>query len=1125
MAGSEARRFLIAAGTASYPHCRELDDLPEVVDEITRVERLFCAPPGENPATGGFGYETVAGFGPDLKADELKQRLRAFLTARVRSETDMVVFYYTGHGQVDDDGEFLFSFPDTTDDDPIGTAVPAAELARWLLMGTRVQSFFVILDTCFSAAAGTAFSARAMKALGNLQRLADRPHVAILTAARARQVARPGAFTQALERAVRHRATGGHEPEFLQLNSVSGVINNDPRKPADQRTDLIADVQGEDRFLPNPRYDKWLRGFDLRTQLDLRQRDIRHQEIRDHVLPRAQGLDAPQEGLWLFTGRQAVLRKLSSWLEVRNYDGLVRVVTGDPGSGKSAVLARLYVLAKSELRRRVPGFDTLEPDTVPPGDSIDVFIHARGKTGDQVLAGLCAEADVEAERPGELLSALRGRERPLVAVIDALDEATDPDQLAEEVLAPLIRGTRHTQLRLLLGTRSHLKDRLRGPAVWLDLDSEEHADPDSIRSYVRSGLVRLGDTSPYQHAGAALLDATAAAVGHAAGQSFLVALITARSLALRAEVVDPYDRTWQEGLPTIAADAMSRDLDERLGAEVTKARDLLLPLAFAFGAGMPWADMWAPLASVLSGRTYTDSDLDWLVRNAGYYMIERLENSLSVYRLYHESLAEHLRAGWDKAAVHRAVTGFLAARVPVDDGRPNWARAESYTRSHLATHAAVAGTLDRFVLDPDYLLNAERTRLLAALPSVGEPSATRAAEAYRATTKHLRGKPRIEHLAYLELAAHCAGARELVERIAADQGARPWHVNWAHWNPRHDTVLGSHAGPVRSVVVVETVDGPVSVSCGDDGLVRVWDLARGYSVGRTIAEVRGPIQGLAVVDVNQDRAVVAACMDGTVRAWTLDTGTPIGRAQAVQQTSIRAMAVWETGGRTLVVTGTYAGTTLVSDLSTGTVVRELTGVRASSLTSMITAELNWRPIVISATDGGVMYIWDLESGRLEREIAAPGHDAIDAIAVGELSGRPVLASAGVGGIGLWDMATGARIGAIPAPPGVRAVKGLATGRIDGRDVVIGSGDDNVIRQWDMATGELLGEPLAGHTDWIVTMSLGESDGRPVLVTGSRTPRFGCGTSAAVVPRTPHCPGTSAGSAPSPPGRSAAVPWW
>jgi hypothetical protein len=95
-----------------------------------------------------------------------------------------------------------------------------------------------------------------------------------------------------------------------------------------------------------------------------------------------------------------------------------------------------------------------------------------------------------------------------------------------------------------------------------------------------------------------------------------------------------------------------------------RARGLLTPLAFALGAGLPWEDLWAALASELAATAYTDEDLVWLRRTAGSYVVEAAEAGGSVYRLYHEALAEHLRHGHDPGRVHAATAGFLTAHTP-----------------------------------------------------------------------------------------------------------------------------------------------------------------------------------------------------------------------------------------------------------------------------------------------------------------------------------------------------------------------------------------------------------------------------------------------------------------------------
>lgn len=131
-------------------------------------------------------------------------------------------------------------------------------------------------------------------------------------------------------------------------------------------------------------------------------------------------------------------------------------------------------------------------------------------------------------------------------------------------------------------------------------------------------------------------------------------------------------------------------VETRLGSQAERVRDLLRPLAFAEGQGLPWEDIWAPLASGIAAVAYTDDDLRWLRHHAGSYVVEATEANRSAYCLYHPALAEHLREGTDGTAVHQAFIHVLRSRVSLNpDGSRDWTRAHPCTLRHLATHCAL----------------------------------------------------------------------------------------------------------------------------------------------------------------------------------------------------------------------------------------------------------------------------------------------------------------------------------------------------------------------------------------------------------------------------------------------------
>jgi hypothetical protein len=203
---------------------------------------------------------------------------------------------------------------------------------------------------------------------------------------------------------------------------------------------------------------------------------------------------------------------------------------------------------------------------------------------------------------------------------------------------------------------------------------------------------------------------------------------------------------------------MRRDLDMRLGDKAQRAADLLLPLAYSQGSGMPWEDIWPRLADALSASNrYGNHDLVWLRTAAGSYAVEGVADGRSVYRLYHQALVEHLLEGRDQVADQRILTDILLAQVPVrPGGQRDWFAAHPYTRTHLATHAASARHIEGLATDPGFLLAAAPPQLVAALENADAEPARIAADTYRRAAHHLRSKPHREHASYLQLVAHCS---------------------------------------------------------------------------------------------------------------------------------------------------------------------------------------------------------------------------------------------------------------------------------------------------------------------------------------------------------------------------------
>lgn len=804
------RRFLIATavtGVRAHPEAER----PELADDVRRMEELFL---------GELGYERGAPIGLDPARGQLMAGLREFAKSPDRRPDDYVVLYLATHGvTAEHSGRHYLLLRDSDARDLRGTALPTEDLVAHLWEDTAIERLLVLIDACYAEEGADSALRTALEARRFREPVTEHGStgLVLVSSSRRKEETYTGALSAAFARAVRRQATAGHAPAHISLEHVMAAIRSDPEVPRAQRpvwslTHATGDIPA---FLPNPRHipdadGLRLEEIDRMVALGARERGARDQDMRAFFLPRARGTDVPTEDVWNFTGRHAAIGDVTEWLAPARAEERLCVVTGDPGSGKSSLLGLVAVLTDAVRAPSVPRADL--PTDLPPVGSVDERINAGHLSTRQLLDALSAAAGCAAESLGALTAHLQTRTTPLVVLIDSLDEALAPHEVVDELLIPLADPERLLPIRLLVGARPHIAHRLPATAPRIDLDSERYGDPDAVRAYARK-LLCARPSAPE------LVDAIAEAVAEAAGRSFLVARITALTIAREQSPPDPYDRQWRDELPRLPGEAMERDLTQRLGEEASRARDLLLPLAYAQGAGLPWAGVWPRLASAITGRTYGDEDVVWLRQAAGSYVVESVEDGGSVYRVYHRALIEYLREGRPAEAVQRAVTEVLRGVE------------HPYVRRYLALHAGEGGVLDPLVQDAAFVLSAEPGQLIAALPRLRTADGRRAGQAVRDLENVLRLRegdgPAPDLRALLRLAAVCRRAQLLADSCDAGKEELPWRARWAAWNPHEGARrYAGMLGTVRRGVVVPS-HTPTYLQISRDHEVVEYDLESG----------------------------------------------------------------------------------------------------------------------------------------------------------------------------------------------------------------------------------------------------------------------------------------------------------
>ncbi|POX58671.1 hypothetical protein C3492_36210 [Streptomyces sp. Ru62] len=1110
---------MLAFGAARYAH-EELPDLPGVADDLPRVLGSLAA----------VGYAPVPVFpegslDPARPEDVLGPLLRWIPEGF--DDGDTLLLYYSGHGQADGDEHFLMC----------SRSDPGAAEVRLSAMSTRhlvelpalkgVRRILLVIDACYAgrgAVDAVTWAVRAKHAVAHAPGADHRflKSFGVLSAARITEEAKDGEFSAALSHVLADETWIGNRASHISLPDLVGALNAEfRRRGADHHADwaqLCDDtVRGDlaTGFFPNPFHVPELlqvaRDLDVAEQRhfvrwlgaasgygDAEQRR-RHQELVEHFSPRGTGRQTVRETGHYFTGRVNVLRRLAGWMRGENdRDTRVFVVTGPPGVGKSAVLGRLVTLADDDARDAIPA-GAVAPGTLPPSGSVTVAVHARALTLPQIVSALAAAFDCPEPTEMALRERLGALDGTTTVIVDALDESGvvhDEERRIARFLADLA-GTA-PRLRLLIGTRPHLADAVANKAPYarvIDLAAPEWNEPEDLVRYCE--LILRTPLGPHSDSGLppALVSSAANDIARAAHAIYLVARLMARSVAgsgiapARSALELPeYDPA--SGSSALVGRAFRWALAQQLTPDrAAEVRALLLPLAYGEGHGMPLHQIWAPLAADHPHQIAPTAErLTRLLRDeaVGPYLVETLdEDGRSVYRLYHQALADELRR--NDAPPDVETRWYVRLRDTVSraaDGTPQWHEADPYVLRHLPAKAAAAGRLDELITDGGFLVHARPTGLVPWLRGLTTERGRLAAAVYRAhlDVHHEMSPQDRRHVLACDAARHQHTAL-LADLNSATENSR-WRPEWAVAGSVSTTLsvhrLADGRGPADSATCVGLAGRDTIVIVGR-GSLQGWDMATGRSteLPDTLADTNAT--AVTAAALSDHDLLVVGTDTGALHIHDLASGRIRSTAPLDEDAApTAALVTLELAGRKAVLSASANAELRAWDLADATAlpwrIRLPDGNPSSLATVTVDADptarnevlRRGRDIVIAGGPHGVLYVWDPLRGKLTATPAEPGRPAIGSIGCAVVHTIP-LAVAGEGAtVRVWSLRrprAPREVDSVTLPSPAVAVSCTALG---GRPTAVLACEDGTVRLFDLESRELTASSSAWRPPVTVT---------------------------------------------------------
>ena len=272
-------------------------------------------------------------------------------------------------------------------------------------------------------------------------------------------------------------------------------------------------------------------------------------------------------------------------------------------------------------------------------------------------------------------------------------------------------------------------------------------------------------------------------------------------------------------------------------------------------------------------------------------------------------------------------------------------------------------------------------------------------------------------------------------------------------------------------------DGTKLATGGDDGNVRLWDVATQQEIGAPMSSGLAPVEALAF---SPDGTTVAAgSSDGTVQLWDAATQHEVGTTMAAGPAAVRALA-FSPGGKVLAAGGEDGDVRL---WDTATQTQSGATMATGAPVAALSFSGNGTTLATAEGDGSTELWSSATQEQTGAALAAQGTARVSALDFGAGAGLLATGDA-TGTITLWNPA-GFHQSSAPVitgtPESAAAVGGHTLAVFSARGEILAvSGEGGTVRLWNALTGRPVGRPIVSHH--AVTGLALSPDGKTLAVT-------------------------------------------